>query len=92
VNGKPGINRAIWDLHYANNGPFVHLGTYEVRVAATGTTVTGRLEVREDPRIRVAPAVRRAHTETLLWLEQVQGQLKAPAGKARPVKAVRQKK
>lgn len=33
-----------------------------------------------------------AHTETLLWLEQVQGQLKAPAGKARPVKAVRQKK
>ena len=33
-----------------------------------------------------------AHTETLLWLEQVQGQLKAPAGKARQVKAVRQKK
>jgi Protein of unknown function (DUF2894) len=33
-----------------------------------------------------------AHTETLLWLDQMQGQLKTPAGKVRPVKAARQKK
>ena len=33
-----------------------------------------------------------AHTETLLWLELVQGQLKAPAGKARPVKVARQRR
>ena len=77
VNGKPGINRAIWDLHYANNGPFVHLGTYEVRVAAAGTTVSGRLEVREDPRIRVAPAVRRAHTETMRRLATLRNETRA---------------
>ena len=33
-----------------------------------------------------------AHTETLLWLEQAQGHHKAPAGKDRPAKAVRQKR
>jgi Protein of unknown function (DUF2894) len=33
-----------------------------------------------------------AHTETLLWLEQAQQQLKAPAAKPRPAKVVRQKK
>ena len=33
-----------------------------------------------------------SHTETLLWLEQAQGQLKAPAGKGKAVKAARQKK
>ena len=33
-----------------------------------------------------------SHTETLLWLEQAQGQLKASAGKGKAVKAARQKK
>ena len=33
-----------------------------------------------------------SHTESLLWLEQAQGQLKAPAGKGKAVKAARQKK
>lgn len=33
-----------------------------------------------------------AHTETLMWIEQAQGQLKAPAGKAKPAKAARPKK
>ncbi|MFW5330630.1 DUF2894 domain-containing protein [Hydrogenophaga sp. ZJX-1] len=33
-----------------------------------------------------------SHTETLLWLEQAQGQLKAPAGKGKVVKAARPKK
>ena len=33
-----------------------------------------------------------AHAETLLWLEQVQQQLKAPAAKPRPAKVERQKK
>ena len=33
-----------------------------------------------------------SHTETLLWLEQAQGQLKAPAGKGKAVKTARQKK
>lgn len=33
-----------------------------------------------------------AHTETLLWLEQAQALLKAPAGKGKAVKPARQKK
>ncbi len=33
-----------------------------------------------------------SHTETLLWLEQAQGQLKAPVGMGKAVKAARQKK
>ncbi|MDZ4356137.1 MAG: DUF2894 domain-containing protein [Variovorax sp.] len=33
-----------------------------------------------------------SHTETLLWLEQAQGQLKAPAGTGKAVKVARQKK
>ncbi|MGS5085615.1 DUF2894 domain-containing protein [Hydrogenophaga sp. A37] len=32
-----------------------------------------------------------SHAETLLWLEQAQGQLKAPVGKGKAVKAARQK-
>ncbi|MCY1562598.1 hypothetical protein D9M68_1000260 [compost metagenome] len=31
------------------------------------------------------------HTETLLWLEQALGQLKAPAGKGKAVKVGRRK-
>jgi Protein of unknown function (DUF2894) len=33
-----------------------------------------------------------AHAETLLWLEQAQARLRAPAVKARPAKTARQKK
>ena len=33
-----------------------------------------------------------AHAETLLWLEQAQGQLKAPAAKAKPEKAAKTSK
>lgn len=33
-----------------------------------------------------------SHTETLLWLEQVQGHIKAPAGKGRAGKVARPKK
>lgn len=33
-----------------------------------------------------------AHTDTLLWIEQAQGQLKGPAGRAKTAKPVRPKK
>ena len=33
-----------------------------------------------------------AHTETLMWIEQAQGLLKAPSGKAKPARAARTKK
>ena len=77
VEGKAGINRAIWNLRYAGNGPFVHLGRYEVRATAGAATATGTLEVREDPRIRVAPAVRRAYTETMRSLATLRGEARA---------------
>jgi photosystem II stability/assembly factor-like uncharacterized protein len=77
VNGKTGVNRAVWDLRYAGNGPFVQLGNYDVRVAAGTATTSGTLEVREDPRIRVAPAVRRAYTETMRGLAVLRNDTRA---------------
>lgn len=82
VDGKPGLNRVIWDLHYGTDGPFVQLGTYEVRVAAGADTTVGTLEVREDPRIRVAPEVRRAYTETMRGLAALRRDTRALAGRA----------
>ncbi|MBX3131892.1 MAG: hypothetical protein KF689_00725 [Gemmatimonadaceae bacterium] len=75
--GVAGVNRVVWDLRYAGGGPLVHLGTYEVRVAAGGATATGRLEVREDPRITVAADVRRAWTESLRSLATLRDQARA---------------
>jgi hypothetical protein len=66
-DGKAGVSRVVWDLRYADGGPFVHVGTYEVRVAAAGQSATGSIEVREDPRITVAADVRRA------WVEEMRG-------------------
>jgi hypothetical protein len=66
-DGKAGVNRVVWDLRYADGGPLVHVGTYEVRVAAAGQSATGSLEVREDPRITVAADIRRA------WVEEMRG-------------------
>jgi hypothetical protein len=66
-DGKAGVNRVVWDLRYADGGPFVHVGAYEVRIAAAGQSATGSIEVREDPRITVAADVRRA------WVEEMRG-------------------
>jgi hypothetical protein len=75
--GVAGLNRVVWDLHYANNGPLVHLGSYEVRVAAGAATATGRIEVREDPRIKVTAEVRRAWTETMRSLATLRNETRA---------------
>ena len=44
-------------------GPFVPPGVYTVRLEAAGKTLEQRVEVREDPRIDVTPAERRAWSE-----------------------------
>ena len=75
--GVAGLNRVVWDLRYADGGPFVHLGTYEVRVAAGGATATGRIEVREDPRITVSADVRRAWTESMRGLATLRNETRA---------------
>jgi photosystem II stability/assembly factor-like uncharacterized protein len=44
-------------------GPFVAPGTYTVRLEADGRTLEQKVEVRDDPRIDVTPAERRAWSE-----------------------------
>ncbi len=76
-----GIRRVVWDLRHAPPvapdperprsgpaGPFVVPGTYTVRLVVGGRSHQRRIEVREDPRLRVDPAERRAWTATLLEL------------------------
>ena len=76
-DGKAGVNRVVWDMRYADGGPFVHVGRYELRVVAAGQTATGSLEVREDPRITVAAEVRRAWVESLRGLHRLRQDTRA---------------
>ena len=87
VAGRAGMNRVVWDLHYARNGPFVQLGKYEVRVAAGAASAAGSIEVREDPRIKVAAAVRRAWTETMRELATLRNETRAFAQRVRTPEA-----
>jgi hypothetical protein len=52
-------------------GPFVMPGEYTVRLTAGGSTLEQKVEVREDPRIEIAPADRKMWTETLLAIADV---------------------
>ncbi len=79
---KAGVNRVVWDLRYAEGGPFVHVGTYELRVTSGGQIATGSLEVREDPRITVAADVRRAWVETMRGLHRLRQDTRALAQRA----------
>ncbi len=45
-------------------GPYVAPGTYTVRLTAGGRTLEQKVEVREDPRIDVTPADRKAWSDT----------------------------
>ena len=77
---RAGLNRVVWNLRHELQGgsgggffggglaPWVVPGTYQVTVTAPGGTSGRTVEVREDPRIRATPGVRRAWTETLLEL------------------------
>lgn len=52
---KAGMNRFLWDLHYANpggtgQGPLVAPGVYQARLTAGGVTKTESFTVRIDPR------------------------------------------
>ncbi|MDH5234080.1 MAG: hypothetical protein OEW77_03910, partial [Gemmatimonadota bacterium] len=83
VAGHAGLNRVVWDLKYAGNGPFVQLGRYEVRLQAGGLGVRGSLEVREDPRIQVAPDVRRAWTRDMQRLASLRDSTRALAARVK---------
>lgn len=81
--GVAGVNRVVWNLRYADGGPFVQLGIYEVRATAGTATASGRLEVREDPRITVAADVRREWTETMRSLAMLRNEARALHQRAR---------
>lgn len=83
-SGREGMNRLVWDLrhHLASVAgddaffeglpePLVVPGDYTVTVAVGAQTASATVEVREDPRIDAAPAVRRAWTDELLELAQL---------------------
>lgn len=89
--GVAGLNRVTWNLSHgdpgqpetaAPRGPLVVPGTYTVRLSAAGVTAEQRLEVREDPRIEAAPAVRAAWTATLLALGQLRRDAQALVAQA----------
>lgn len=82
-DARAGINRAVWDLRYADGGPLVHTGSYEVRLTAGGATATGTLDVREDPRIQVSAEQRRAWVESMRELHRLARESRALAGRAR---------
>ena len=69
------MQRVVWDLHTDGvkriegamidtgdpaDGPWAPAGTYTLRLALGGDTVTAPLEVRADPRVRVSTADREA--------------------------------
>lgn len=70
VTLRAGLNRFLWDLHYADTkepkgivndegstrGPFVTPGKYTVRLTAAGKTFTQPFVVRGDPRLSTTQA------------------------------------
>jgi photosystem II stability/assembly factor-like uncharacterized protein len=88
VDGKVGVNRAMWNMAYAAPnadatrapmGPPVEPGMYTVRVTAGGATATAPLEVRDDPRSTVAASVREEWTKSLLDLQTLRTSVQALA-------------
>ena len=86
-----GLNRVSWNLGHSDpgqpetaapRGPLVVPGSYTVRLTAAGVTSEQRLEVREDPRLDLAPAVRTAWTATLLELGQLRRDAQALVAQA----------
>jgi hypothetical protein len=98
VTGRAGVNRAVWDLTYREEGaatggrgaagPLVVPGTYTVTVTSGGHSARTTLEVREDPRLQVAPALRAAWTASLQELATLRRDAQALA--TRSANAARQ--
>jgi photosystem II stability/assembly factor-like uncharacterized protein len=77
---KPGINRFVWDLRYADatvfpgmilwggspRGPLVVPGTYTIEITADGHTDTQKAIVKPDPRVTTTPEDYRKQLELAL--------------------------
>lgn len=78
-------------------GPFVHPGSYTVRLTVDGVVQHKPLEVRLDPRVQIAPADLRQHTDASLAcyrayhaLQEIREAIDALPGEARtPLMALR---
>jgi hypothetical protein len=93
---QAGVNRAIWDLRHPRlagrpgsrarppAGPYVVPGRYTVRLTVDGQRHERTVEVREDPRMNVAGAVRAEWTATLLRIADVHRQAAALIGRWQP--------
>jgi hypothetical protein len=80
LTARRGINRTVWNLRMTEpgqeraeppQGPLVVPGVYTVRLEVGESLGETPLEVREDPRIQVAPGIREAWTEELLALGEL---------------------
>jgi hypothetical protein len=80
ARARPGLNRATWNLRYSEpgqgenqppRGPLVPPGSYTVRLEIGDSAFETPLEVREDPRIQVAPEIRLQWTADLLDLGEL---------------------
>ncbi len=72
IKVEAGLNRFIWDLHYASasripgyylfeykdgaHGPMAVPGRYQVRLTVDGKSLSAPIELKLDPRLNVAPA------------------------------------
>lgn len=89
AGAEAGMNRALWNLRHGDppqrgrgffgggGGPLVVPGTYTVRLTVDGSVMERPVEVREDPRVDVAPAVRRQWTADLLEISALQDEVMA---------------
>ena len=60
-SADPGAHRFVWDFHVKNaDGPLAPPGTYTVRIAVDGKTLTRSLRVVRDPRVSANDADLRA--------------------------------
>jgi hypothetical protein len=78
-------------------GPFVHPGSYSVRLTVDGTALQRTLEVRMDPRVRTSPEDLRRQTDASLACYRAYGELQEmreaidarPADARKPLMALR---
>jgi len=89
-----GVNRIVWDLRRppfdtglepgrALHGPFVEPGDYVVRLEAAGQVLEQTVRVEDDPRIDVAPDVRRAWIASLMSVGALNQSVEAVVVRAR---------
>lgn len=99
ATARRGMNRVVWDLRHepfptgpeglsgrpgpSLDGPFVVPGDYVVRLAVGGRTIERSVRVEDDPRLVVAPEVRRSWTAALLALGRLYQESDALLAKTR---------